>query len=153
MTYSIITANIRLSTWILAFLIDAGLIIRAFRITFTFWMQWNDFIAWQCTLHVRRSEEIRWTRTNRLMIDNVTNSIQSAGTEATVTTFLIETATIERTVIIGNTLGICTDSIIVDYTAVTIWIAWRWEAWICWFTLYGNRSTFNEWITDRLTWT
>lgn len=87
------------------------------------------------------------------MVNNATNRIQTTRSITWITTFLIETTSIQRTIIICDTFRISADGIFVDYMTIAIRLAWCWEAWICWFVFYGNRSTFNEWIADRLIWT
>lgn len=150
MAYRIFGTNSALCTWILASLIDACLIIWAFVIAFTFRSRWNWFVSGQATLYVRWSNIVWWTRANWLMVNGITNRIHSARIQTRITTFLVETASIRRTIIVCDTLRIRTNSGAINDTTEAIDIAWIRHTWIGWFI--QNRSAFNKWITKRLAW-
>lgn len=148
MADGIISTNSALCARILASFVDARLVIGTIRIRFTFWPWLNWFVSWQATLYIWWSDIARWAWANRLMIYGVTNCINSTGIQARIATFLIETASIERTIIVSYTLWICTNGSSIDDTAETVNVAWIWYAWIGWFV--QNWSTFHKWISNRL---
>lgn len=84
------------------------------------------------------------------MVNGIANSVYSASIQARITAFLVEAASIRWTIIICDTLWICTNCSSMNLTTEAIDIAWIWYTWIGWFI--QKRSTFNKWITKRLTW-
>lgn len=85
------------------------------------------------------------------MVNCFTDGIHTACIDTWITAFLIVATAIVRAVIIGNTFRVCANSATVDHATMSVMVAWRWIAWVNWFSLYG--FAFNEWITSSLWWT
>lgn len=83
------------------------------------------------------------------MINNITNWIDTTSINTWITAFLIEAASVGRTIIICNAFGISTYGSSIYDTTKTIYIAWIGQTWI--YLFFSNWSAFNKWIAGCLT--
>lgn len=150
MANGILAANAQLHARIHTLLIDAGLVIATLRIAFAFRSQRDDFVAWQCALHVRRPKEARRTRADRLMVDHAANGVQAAGRVARVAALLVEAAAVQRAVVVGDALGIRADGVVVDHLTVAVRVARRRQARVGRLVFDGHWPALDERIAERL---
>lgn len=105
MALGILTANLSLRARIPTFLIDASLIIRAFLIPGAFRF-WYDNICLSCAFNEWRSIISSWASANRLVVNSLADSVDTASIYARISAFLVDASTIERAIFVGDTFRI-----------------------------------------------
>ena len=124
-------------------LIPARLIVGAFRIlrAFSFWSRNLSELALNLWIPI----ESTWTGANGAMIGSLTYRIETACTDARISTALRETSLIPRTISIHDTLGINAESCTIANLAFAIRVTRRWIAGIDFNLLVA----LVEWIADQ----
>jgi len=160
MTLSVGGTGVTLSAGVPARLVDTGLVIGAFCIRCT--LRFGSLFNPDGALKARFADVAGGTGTDGIVVDHLTDGVDSASIHAWVSAFLVETRLVSGTVLVDNALWVNAARHAVDHSALAVATTRRWIAGISWrwrrvFALgervanEGGRTAADGTVVDDLT--